>query len=674
MQNDISGLSGMIERSRLSKKLCLIAFITALLLCGIVFTADVIFEWSGLKIFSLAIFPLTFALIFSVAALVQTTFFSRMLLEEEEKQLLGRRRESVGNILDVSEDVRFSASRTLKNFEKYIPAVVAVSGFLIGAAILYFLNRAPVEAEAEATAELLQVNVPANPINLAFLSVVSAVFAFFGGVFLSGQAGLREFRYLKAIGNMLVFSGVVLFLAAASALFYIYGKTNVETYLTNIVFYAECVLTVELLANFIMDFYRPRNQEEQRPVYESRLLAIFTEPGGVMRNLAASLDYQFGFKVSKTSVYKFIEKVFIPALLIWAFLLWAFTAVSEVGPGELGIRERFGKAVGNDLEPGVHFKLPWPFERIIRVPVDGIQCVTVGLPKEDKDKKEENKDGKQSKNEVVLWNQDHKLTEDPFLVAIKTTTSSNTNTESGTGTADSISHKVAILETKLPIYYRAKRSEIRNYAYNFDNIPDTLLAIGKAEATAYLASADFDYIISEGRENVCNILKERIQKQCDTMNMGIEIVRVNMMDAHPPIGKAGDPKSNVAESYQQVVIAGEEAKQLESKARSEAAKITNEGNTKKQRITSEAEIYKTRVVELAKAEEKLYQAQLKAFQTAPEMFKLRHYLDFIVNDCKDKRKFIISKSLLSRIYEFNFEEKAKLNLLEDQGETAPEKE
>ncbi len=663
MQNDISGLSGLIERSRLCKKLCYIAFVTALLLCGIVFFADIILEWSGLKIFSLAVFPLTFSLIFSVAAIMQATFFSRTLLEEEEKRLLERRRESVGNILDVSEDVRFSAARTLKNFEKYVPAVLTVSCFFIGSTLLYFLNRAP--AEAEATAELLQLNVPANPVNLAFLSVVCAIFAFFSGIFLSGQAGVREFRYLKAVGNMLVFSGSVLFLAALSALLYIYGKTSVETYLANIVFYAECVLTVELLVNFIMDFYRPRNQEEQRPVYESRLLAIFTEPGGVMRNLAASLDYQFGFKVSKTSVYKFIEKVFIPALLTWAFLLWAFTSVAEVGPGELGIRERFGKAVGEDLEPGVHFKLPWPFEKVICVPVDGVQCVTVGLPQ----KNEEKSTVKRPKNEVVLWNQNHELTEDPFLVAIKTPAVSTQQ-----GQMDSISHKVAILETKLPIYYQARRTQIRNYAYNFDNIPGTLLAIGKAEATAYLASADFDYIISEGRENVCNILKERIQKQCDAMEMGIEIIRVNMMDAHPPIGKAGDPKSNVAEAYQQVVIAGEEAKQMKSKAQSEAARITSEGETKEQQLTSDAEVYETRVVELAKAEEELYGSQLKAFRTAPEMFKLRHYLDFIVNDCKEKRKYIVSKSLLSRIYEFNFEEKAKLNLLEDQTETTSEKE
>ena len=58
-----------------------------------------------------------------------------MLQEEEEKRLLERRKESVGNILDVSEDVRFAAARTLKNFEKYLPSVLAVLSFVLGALI-----------------------------------------------------------------------------------------------------------------------------------------------------------------------------------------------------------------------------------------------------------------------------------------------------------------------------------------------------------------------------------------------------------------------------------------------------------------------------------------------------------------------------------------------------------
>ena len=298
--------------------------------------------------------------------------------------------------------------------------------------------------------------------------------------------------------------------------------------------------------------------------------------------------------------------------------------------------------------------------------MDQPQTVTVGITKE----KEKNR----KEALVILWNKDHYITEDPFLVATKR----NVIPQKKAAGDEAISHSVAILETTLPIYYRADRNRIRDYAYNFNNIPDTLLAIGKAEATAYFASADFDSAISDGRENACNDLKERIQSQCDAMNMGIEIISVNMMDAHPPIGKEGDPKkdipaTNVAEAYQDYVIAKEEVKAMKSAASSDATKIAAEGWTAALKIDSSAQIYKDRVIHLANAEKDLFAEQLKAFRAAPEMFKLRLYLDFIVNDCKDKRKFILSKSLTSRIYELNFEEKAKLNLLEEEDGTATEK-
>ena len=124
---------------------------------------------------------------------------------------------------------------------------------------------------------------------------------------------------------------------------------------------------------------------------------LFTEPGGVMRNVAESLDYQFGFKISKTGLYTFFQRALIPALLLWAFVFWLFTGIAEVSPGEVGIRERFGAFVGENqavLQPGVHLKLPWPFEKIVRVPTQRVETVTIGSRLKEND---------ETAPTVVLW-------------------------------------------------------------------------------------------------------------------------------------------------------------------------------------------------------------------------------------------------------------------------------
>jgi hypothetical protein len=48
----------------------------------------------------------------------------------------------------------------------------------------------------------------------------------------------------------------------------------------------------------------------------------------------------------------------------------------------------------------------------------------------------------------------------------------------------------------------------------------------------------------------------------------------------------------------------------------------------------------------------------------PGMFKLRTYLDFLENDCKDIRKYVLSSQFPYEIYEINLEKKTRLDLLD----------
>ncbi len=659
MSLDNTGTGASMERCRLCTVLGGIIAGLSAVFCVIVLFADVIFSWSGLKTFYLALYPSLFVFLFSLIALIRSRFAAGVLREEEEKQLLERRKSAVNSILDVSEDVRFSAKRQLDNFDKYLPSAVAVLSFILGGLILYFYWRSLNMPEmGEAGSELLKVGVPRSPVNLAFLCFICSVFAFFSGVFTVGQSHTQEFRWLRPAGSMLILAGVVFFLTASGALLYVYGKPEVEPYFAKILSIFEAALAVEFIISFAIEFYRPRSREEIRPVYESRILSLFTEPGGVVRNIAASLDYQFGFNISKTSVYRFFGRVFLPSVLLWGLLLWIFTLIGEVGPGEMGIRERFGKAVGADLGPGFHLKAPWPFERIVRVPVNELQCVVIG--------RAEPKEGEEVPDSgVILWTGLHFTKEEPFLVA-------SGMLDPAEGAGEKRSFSVALLETAMPIYYRVRRTEIRKYAFGVNDIQEVLRAIGRAEATAFFASTDFFADISTGREDVCNQLRQRIQNRCDGMEMGIEIVEVNMIDAHPPIGKAKSKKkqkdafdTDVAEAFQLPVIAAEEAKTAISAAESYHAEQETLEKVGVNNILSEAEVEKRRTIALAKADAEMLDVQSRAYYAQPQLFQLRTYLDFLTKDCSTLRKFIVSKELYHRIYEFNFEEKAKLDLMED---------
>lgn len=105
----------------------------------------------------------------------------------------------------------------------------------------------------------------------------------------------------------------------------------------------------------------------------------------------------------------------------------------------------------------------------------------------------------------------------------------------------------------LPISYKVKLSQVHTYAFKFKDIPAILTNIGEQEATRYFASTDFIRDMSAGRGKIVKELQSRIQNEADRLSLGIEIVCVNMTDAHPPF-------KDVAPAFQEVLAAKEEAK------------------------------------------------------------------------------------------------------------------
>ena len=179
--------------------------------------------------------------------------------------------------------------------------------------------------------------------------------------------------------------------------------------------------------------------------------------------------------------------------------------------------------------------------------------------------------------------------------------------------------------------------------------------------------------LSYGREEVASVLRNRIQKKCDSLNMGVDIISIGMHDAHPPVGKAkedGSPEDapgtmpNVAEAFQDVICATEEAMSEKYKAEETAIKTVQTAMIDEMRITTEAKAYKFNVTEVAKTDAFRFTSQLSAFRKQPSLFQLRTYLDFLENDCKDQRKFVVSDKIQTRNYMVNLETKPSLDLLD----------
>ena len=479
---------------------------------------------------------------------------------------------------------------------------------------------------------------------------------------------MKSFRWLRPVGAWLLAGFGVMFCAMIASLFTHNGMTRIDDLIARVIFWIFAVLGAEFVASFVIEFYRPRTLKEQRPIFESRLLALFTEPGGVMRNIASALDYQFGFKVSGTWLYSFLERSFFPLVLVWAVILWGFTMIHEVGPSEVGVRETFGRVTEEKLlEPGIYWTLPWPMGTVKRFSCTEIQQVVVGELHDEKG--DDGQPSKKAADSVVLWTNPHGGDDNNFIVAVapEHTEQQPEADEKQVDGNKSVDVSISFIRMVIPIQYRIRPDGVFDYAYRNANPVETLTRIGQQAATEYLASSSMQEVMSTGRVEAQEAMRKRVQLLADHHDLGIEVMSVVILDAHPPVEK-------VAPAYQNVIGAMEERETTVLKAQEYSVKTVPAAEAQAAEILSRAGAYKFTTTTVAAAENGRFQSQLSAYNVMPSMFRLRLYLDFLENDCSEIRKFVLSSGIRNEIYELNFEKNERLDLIDADITSLTEKE
>jgi len=610
--------------------------------------------------FAVVVIPYTIAALFGLAATLYGMFAKGAAIENEEKLLLAKRQNS--SMLAVDEDARFTQQRTLDNYVKYAPYVLSIAGALLISVLclLFFKHWADRSAELR---EAVLNSAHTNPMYMVFLAAVIGVISLFAGAFFNGQSHEEAFRWLRPLGAWLIAGAVASAAAVVAGLCFKSGLRDYDPVIARILLVVYLVLAVELVLSFVVEFYRPRTLEESRPVFESRILALFTEPGGVMRNFADMLDYQFGFKVSSTWMYSFVERAIFPLILLWALLLWGSTAIHEVDSNEVGLRSNLGKLINVDkpLGPGIYFTLPWPFGTIDKYSCDQIYEVVIGHDDHEHEEEEEyvddghghtpppKKDKKKEDLSVVLWTAEHGEGNNNFIVA-------NDVSHSGGDKSGDILGDFYFVGLSMPIQYHVRPDGVYNYVYGSVDAREVIKNIGHMVVTEYLASAPFYHVITGGRRDAEEKLKARIQAECDARKLGVQIIAANLVGIHPP--------TQVGTEFQKVLGAMEEREKMVLAAEAYKAQVLPQAKAEALAIREQASAASYQTATVAKAVSERFLKQLQAYQTMPKLFMLKNYLDFLEKDCKDVRKYVLSSSLQGDVYELNLEEKERLNLFD----------
>ncbi|MDI6447922.1 SPFH domain-containing protein [Anaerobaca lacustris] len=658
----------MTTSSKRPEHVAWVSLVLSLIFFGIAFFLG---RWSGFfSVSAVAWQILGAALIWLVLAI---QFHQRSLAEQERLDMTQLAQDKSGSSLFEGKGERATllaaAQRRLDLLEKwFLPifsALIAVYEIALGLYLLRGLTPA--------------VSVPTQqPLVCAILLTVVAFVSFLLSRYATGMSAELAWKPLRAGGSFLLGVAVVCFalaLSLAGTHFQFRMPLLVMGYVVPILL---IVLGAETALNTVLDIYRPRLKGQySRSAFDSRLLGIINEPGGVFRSLAAAIDYQFGFQVSQTWFYKLLEKAVVPLVLFSIATLYLASCIVVVLPNEEVIVERFGSpTAGNGqvrhLVPGIHFKLPWPIDTAYKHPTKQIMELYVGyVPHRDP------KTGRPMAEPALLWGQTHYESEFSFLVA----------SEQGTETLAEGAVPVSLVKANMPIQYRIK--DLYTYIYGHRDPAALLEAICYRELTEFAASAEIEVdmvttgqvdnesLLGAGRTRAKEILTERIQEAADEQGLGIELVFLGVQGIHPP--------PEVAPDYQAVIGAVQRKHALVLNAEAERNATLGEliGSVEKAyeladlatayqsaqtegrtddaerlgeqfdealaqakgevfKILREAQSYAFERATLAEATGERFAGQIKAFKAAPRIFKEEQRLAVFDEALPGIRKYVVA--------------------------------
>jgi len=569
-----------------------------------------------------------------IAAL--SLFQMRLATQERlEKMDLDQLRKGAGSgaLFESTAAELFPARRSRDQFDRFFVPAFAIGLFILEGLLAYELWRWMGQAAAP--------KVDQATITMALMAVF-ALILFLLGKYSAGIARLEDQILLRPGSSYLLLGSLICILVAVTEAVMWFGYPQIDRIMARILTAILGLVAIETLVNLVLEIYRPRLKGQAvRLLYESRLVGLLGQPGGLITTAAQALDYQFGFKVSETWIYQFLERAVAWIILLQLGVLFVSTTVVVIEPQEQGLLERFGRPLPQRpvLSPGLHFKWPWPVDRVHRYRSHEVQTLYIGFVPEPE----------QSNERVLVWTKAHYKQEFNLLVASR----EGRSIPEDNGASRQRAVPVNLLSVNIPVQYRIR--DLRAWVYHHANAAQLLEELANREVVRYLVNVDIEALMTTGRLMAARTLQERLQAQADKNHLGAEVLFVGLQGIHPPV-KVADAYEAVAGAKQQrqtnilaawayragvIPLAEAAATNVLARAASEAFAKTN----------------------LAIAQAGQFTNQLVAYLASPSVYTQRVYLDTMVRAIDPARKYILAATNTHEVFQLNLEDKIREDLL-----------
>jgi HflK protein len=301
-----------------------------------------------------------------------------------------------------------------------------------------------------------------------------------------------------------------------------------------------------------------------------------------------------------------------------AVVLWLGSGFFTVGPGEVGMRLRFGRILASDLEPGLHFRWPWPFENHRLIAQNLVQRLEFGLPPE---LSREEATRAQLRNRPVFGSNPTLQQAASGVWFQKETTPSDSFLLTGDGN---------LIDLRSTAQYRVK--DALAFAYHLAEPEALVRSTILAALRGAVATRTIDAVYTTAREEIERETRSGAQSMLDRYQAGIEVLSVSLLYDHPP--------DEVHDAFRDVASALEDKLRTINLANVFAVEKINQAKGEAAAMTEGALAFKEQRIAGAQADADAFALRLEAYEHAPELTRFRLQLETLEGVLPGMRKFV----------------------------------
>jgi membrane protease subunit HflK len=286
-------------------------------------------------------------------------------------------------------------------------------------------------------------------------------------------------------------------------------------------------------------------------------------------------------------------------VLILAGVALLLSTWFTIDPEEAGLVLRFGRFT-RQVPSGLHLKLPFPIESVVKVPVERQLKEEFGF-------RTESLNGPTTYSKADLTAESLMLTGDLNVAVVEWTAQ-----------------------------YRVR--DPYKYLFKVRNVRDTFRDMNETVMREVIGDRSVNEVLTVGRQEIAAEVEQRLQSLCDQYENGIKVEQIVLQDVNPP-----DP---VKPSFNEVNQAQQEREKLINQARADYNQIIPRSRGQAQQTIEQAQGFATDRVNRARGDAELFIQVHAAYQRAPEVTRRRMYLETMGEIYpKVKRKVVLDESL-----------------------------